>query len=98
MKIERRYCYPNNISKRRLYETFLSCNDFYCTPEEYDNEIEWYRLEEVRQEENCYWYEDEDGRSIVANLALKDPTLRLEITKDGFRKIPSISKRSKLAL
>lgn len=81
--------YPNGFSKSRLYEVYLSYRDFGCSPEEYGFEIEFTKIEEREGRENCCWARDSDGRLIVVGIQL-GRRLRLEITPNGFRELPSV--------
>jgi hypothetical protein len=83
--------YPNGISKLRLYQVFLSYRDFACTPEKYEEDIEFLRLEEQNSRTNCEWMIDADGKPVVSGLQLKSSHDRVIITEGGFAVMPKVA-------
>jgi len=76
--------YPNGKRKSELFDLFLTHFDFHCTPEEFDQDLEYILLEETLGVQNCRWRKDVDGRLVVSGLELADPTARIVITSDAF--------------
>lgn len=79
--------YPNGFAKSRLFEVYLSYRDFGCTPEEFEFDLEFIKLEETKKIENCEWFRDADGRLVVSGIQLVGNRHRVEITPVGFRLI-----------
>lgn len=90
--------FPNGQLKSHLYESVLRHSDFDCGPDKYAEEIAVLRRLEQNGQPICCWSTDVDGRSVVTQLLLSDPYVRVEITKRGFRKIPAASSKAKAAL
>ncbi|HEY2094364.1 MAG TPA: toll/interleukin-1 receptor domain-containing protein [Thermoanaerobaculia bacterium] len=93
MEIRADRAYPNGISKLRLYQTFLNYRDFACTPEKYEEDVEFLRLEDLKKECNCEWGIDVDGTAIVAGLELRSARDRVIVTERGFVVMPKIAPR-----
>lgn len=89
--------YPNGLIKSHLYESILNYFDFGIPGPKFDEELFSIRREEAQGGAIVSWYEDVDGKLIVADLELKDPFLRIEIIKNGFRKVPVASRRGSVA-
>lgn len=47
------------------------------------------RIDEKNGEKNCAWFEDVDGRLVVAEIQLEDKDIRLVITDSGFDLVPT---------
>lgn len=84
--------FPNGIQKSRLFEIFLCFRDFDCCLEDYEFDLEIFRIQEGKGEEICQWYKDVDGKFIVANLQLRDSSKRLAIMPNSFELIPVMHK------
>ena len=89
--------FPNGKTKSFLYEVFFNFGDFGCTPAVYEEEMAIARRQEANNYPNCSWYQDLDGKFIVDGLRLQNPYIRIEITENEFQKIPTLTRRSKLA-
>lgn len=87
MRRESGKVYPNGVGKARLYEIFLSYRDFSCTPQDYLYELSVVRKAEENGEQQCHWYEDENGRRFVDGLILADHRKVVSITDNGFELI-----------
>jgi hypothetical protein len=83
--------YPNGATKLRLYDLFLSCRDFDCTPEEYEEDRAYIALEEKRGAPHCTWYQDVDEKLVVADLDLSDRDSRVVITPKWFEIMPTVA-------
>lgn len=86
--------FPNGKSKSFLLEAFFHHYDFGCTPNQYLEEIEFSKLQERNNEKNCHWIEDIDSKLVVTGLNIENPYTRIEIIKDGFRKIGTVTRKS----
>ena len=85
MRILNSSTYPNGKSKSLLYDMFLTYRMFWCTEDDFNQDLEDILLAERLGTCRCEWYEDSDGRQVVAGLELlRDPGKRVVITRDGF--------------
>ena len=98
MTILKAKLYPNGCSKSQLFESVLNYFDFDIPKRKdfvpWDENIQEIRKLEIAGKEIAEWELDFDGKKIVANLILKDPFVRIEITETGFKKIPIASRRA----
>ena len=89
------------LTKSQLYESTLNFFDFDIPDDKttmpWDDEIENIKIDEREGKELAAWYEDVDGKLIVDGLLLKDPFVRVQITKNGFSIIPIASRRAIIA-
>ena len=83
--------YENGRSHADLFEVFLTCDDFGISLEEYREQLGIIKSQESQNIPLCSFHTDIDGKSIVSNLILRDKFLRIEITKDRFRRIPIVT-------
>jgi TIR domain len=83
-RIARASTYPNGKRKSELYDLFLSPNDFWCTPDDFEQDLEDVLLAERLGAGECEWYRDTDGLHVVSGLDFRDPGIRLVVTHDGF--------------
>jgi len=76
--------FPNGKSKLTLFESYLSCRDFGCQPEDYLLDLELLRKESNEDIEGCHWCIDNDGRHFVDAIKLADSGKQILITENSF--------------
>lgn len=84
MEYFRDHKYPNGWTKSRLYDVSLTYRHFDISIADYELNLEFVRIDEKNGEKNCAWFEDIDGRLVVAGLLFGDKNIRLVITRQGF--------------
>ena len=87
MKIKTGAVFPNEKTKSFMYETHFHHSDFACSPDEYSEQIAFTRVQEKKGSSVCSWFEDVDGKLIVAGLKLDDPFVRIQVTEAGFERV-----------
>jgi TIR domain-containing protein len=83
-RVAKASAYPNGKLKSELYDLFLCPGDFWCTNDEFAQDLEDISLAERLGAAECEWYRDADGLQVVCGLDFRDPGIQLVVTRDGF--------------
>lgn len=104
--IELDACFPNKMKKSQLYSIYLRHTDFGITPSAFEEELRYIQqtecmndqiINDAQKQKVCAWLKDVDGKTIVANLNLQNPYVRIEILPDSFKQIATATLRTKKA-
>lgn len=60
--------YPNGKPKITLLESYLSCRDIGCHPDDYLFDLEMVRTGSIKGIDRCHWYKDDLGRLLVDQI------------------------------